>query len=149
MKGNSLRADSAALATVRTSSGYMEGTDHMEHLSSKESTFAFWALSNLLLSKTHLRQLQAGHTLRQALQRIHLLSSLCQNANFSSGLIARSAQLLRNGQRPLSPLTHQSVHRKFYALFLYIHGSVPAWHLCMHRFFLRKQYPQSMSLHLR
>ena len=32
MKGNSLRADSAALATVRTSSGYMEGTDHMEHL---------------------------------------------------------------------------------------------------------------------
>ena len=32
MKGNSLRADSAALATVRTSSGYMEGTNHMEHL---------------------------------------------------------------------------------------------------------------------
>ena len=31
MKGNSLRADSAALATVRTSSGYIEGTDHMEH----------------------------------------------------------------------------------------------------------------------
>ena len=31
MKGNSLRADSAALTTVRTSSGYMEGTDNMEH----------------------------------------------------------------------------------------------------------------------
>ena len=28
--------------------------------SSKESTFAFCALSNLLLSNTHLRQLQAG-----------------------------------------------------------------------------------------
>ncbi len=54
-------------------------------LSSKESTFAFCALSNFVLSKTHLRQLHAGHTLRQALQRIQRLSSFWQNANFSSG----------------------------------------------------------------
>ena len=50
--------------------------------SSKESTFAFCALSNLLLSNTHLRQLHAGQTLRQALQRIHLLNWLWKNANF-------------------------------------------------------------------
>ena len=56
--------------------------------SSKESTFAFCALSNLLLSNTHLRQLHAGQTLRQALQRIQLLNWLWKNANFSSGLIA-------------------------------------------------------------
>ena len=56
--------------------------------SSKESTFAFWELSNLLLSKTHFLQLHAGHTFLQALQRIHLLSSLWKKANFSSGLIA-------------------------------------------------------------
>ena len=47
--------------------------------SSKESTFAFCALSNLVLSNTHLRQLQAGHALRHALQRIHLLSSFWKN----------------------------------------------------------------------
>ncbi len=89
MKRNSLRADSAALAAVCTSSCHMECTDDMWNIfSSKESTFAFCALSNLLLSNTHLRQLQAGHALRQALQRIHLLSWLCKNANFSSGLIA-------------------------------------------------------------
>src|SRR5699024_9269764 len=56
--------------------------------SSKESTLAFWALSNLLLSNTHFLQLHAGHTFLQALQRIHLLSSFWKNANFSSGLIA-------------------------------------------------------------
>src|SRR5699024_5851287 len=56
--------------------------------SSKESTFAFCALSNLLLSNTHLRQEHAGHTFRHALQRIHLLSSFWKKANFSSGLIA-------------------------------------------------------------
>ena len=32
MKGNSLRADSTALATVRTSSCHMECTDNVEHL---------------------------------------------------------------------------------------------------------------------
>ena len=35
-----------------------------------------------------IRQLHAGQTLRQALQRIHLLNWLWKNANFSSGLIA-------------------------------------------------------------
>ena len=54
-------------------------------LSSKESTFAFCALSNFVLSKTHLRQLHAGHTLRQALQRMQRLSSFWKKANFLPG----------------------------------------------------------------
>ena len=42
------------------------------------------------LSNTHFTHVHAGHTLRQALQRIQRESSFCQNAYLSAGVIASS-----------------------------------------------------------
>ena len=85
-----LRTYAGTLAAVRAASGNVECTDDVEHLLLKCRSVCFLCSIVTSLSNTHLIQLQAGHTLRHALQRIQRESSFCQNANRSSGAIASS-----------------------------------------------------------
>ena len=61
MQRNALRAYAAALAAVCAAAGNVECTDDVEHSLLKGPRSPSVRCQNLVLSKTHLRQLHAGH----------------------------------------------------------------------------------------
>ena len=81
--------------------------------SSKESEIALFSTPELGLPNTHFSHVQAGHTSRQALQRMHRDSSFCQNANRSSGVIA--SNLSTSSNRALSSTSPSSPSSSSYA----------------------------------